>query len=207
MPFNPFPTPSALEKVYLQELVACAKACYDRGWSWGTAGNFSLRGRGGIIWQSPSGLNKGALDPENFIAIEVESARPVTPQSARPSQEMPVHVGIYRAVPKAMTVVHTHPPALVALSRAGKDLAFQGEEMQKHLGCRDHLQSLAIPVLKNPTPEEMLAMCGGVAPHVRPGVPMVVLAAHGVYAWGQTPMEALSLIEAAEFLCQTKTKL
>ena len=35
-------------------------------------------------------------------------------------------------------------------------------------------------------------------------VPMIVLAAHGVYAWGKTPMEAISYIEAAEFLCKTK---
>ena len=200
---NPFPVPSALEKVYLQELVQCAKACYDRGWSWGTAGNFSLRGHDGIVWQSPSGLNKGALDPKNFIAIDLETTTPITPQSARPSQEMPVHLGIYRAVEDAMSVVHTHPPALVELSRSGKDLVFQGQEMQKHLGCHDHLQTLTVPVLRNPTPSEMPALTVDVAQFIRKGVPMVILATHGVYAWGKSPMEALSYVEAVEFLCRT----
>src|SRR3954471_21567170 len=101
---NPFPAPTALQKVYLRELVGVAKACYDRGWSHGTAGNFSLRGRNGIVWQSPSGLNKGALDTAHFIAIDLGSTKPVTPQSARPSQEMPVHLGIYRTVPEAFAV-------------------------------------------------------------------------------------------------------
>lgn len=200
---NPFPFPSSLEKVLLKELVGVAKACYDRGWSHGTAGNFSLRGRDGLVWQSPSGLNKGALDSAHFIAIDLATTLPVVPQSARPSQEMPVHLGIYRAVKDAWSVVHAHPPALVALSRAGKDLVFMGEEMQKHLGCHDHLETLVVPVLVNPTPEQMPALTAGVAAFIRPKVPMVILATHGVYAWGRTPMEALSYLEAAEFLCKT----
>lgn len=200
---NPFPVPTALQRVFLKELVGVAKACYDRGWSHGTAGNFSLRGSDGLVWQSPSGLNKGALNPEHFIAIDLATTKPVVPQSARPSQEMPVHLGIYRAVGEAMAVVHTHPPALVAQSRPGQDLVFKGEEMQKHLGCHDHLETLTIPVLKNPTPEQMPALTEGVAPFIRAKVPMVILSTHGVYAWGRSPMEALSYIEAAEFLCQS----
>jgi methylthioribulose-1-phosphate dehydratase len=186
--------------------VRVAKACYDRGWSLGTAGNFSLRGHGDLVWQSPSGLNKGALDAEQFIPVSLATAAPVTPASARPSAEMPLHLGIYHAVASTRTVVHTHPPALVELSRSGRDLVFQGEEMQKHLGCHDHLETLRIPVVKNPTPSEMGAMLKDTAGYVNPRVPMVVLATHGVYAWGKTPMEALSFIEAAEFLCQTNLR-
>lgn len=116
-----------------------------------------------------------------------------------------MHLGVYNAVAEAKSVVHTHPPYLTGLSRAGKDLIFQGEEMQKHLGCRDHLEIAKIPVIKNPTLDEMVEMTHAVASYVVPNVPMVVLAGHGVYAWGKTPMEALSYIEAAEFLCRTRS--
>jgi methylthioribulose-1-phosphate dehydratase len=203
---NPLPLPTPYEEVLLRELAKVAKRCYERGWSHGTAGNFSLRGRDGLVWQSPSGLNKGELNPSLFLPIDLASARPVSPLPVRPSQEMAVHLGVYRAVPaaQARSVVHCHPPALVALSREGADLQFQGEEMQKHLGCKDHLEALRVPVVKNPSPAEMPAMADATAAHVNAKVPMVVLAAHGVYAWGQTPMEALSFIEAAEFLCQTQ---
>jgi methylthioribulose-1-phosphate dehydratase len=200
---NPFPQPTALERVLLKELTRCAKACYDRGWSHGTAGNFSLRGRDGIVWQSPSGLNKGELNPEHFIPIALETAEVIWPLEVRPSAEMPMHVGIYRAVEAAMAVVHSHPPALVELSRPGKTLVFKGEEMQKHLGCKDHDETLKLPVIENPSLKAMRGMVDGVAEYVNPKVPMVVLASHGVYAWGKTPMEALSLLEAAEFLCRT----
>ncbi len=201
---NPFPRPSALQAVLLKELVKCAKACYDRGWSHGTAGNFSLRGSNGIVWQSPSGLNKGELNPESFIPIELETTNVIWPMKVRPSAEMPVHLGIYRAVPEAMAVVHTHPPFAVAASRSGKDIIFEGDEMQKHLGCHSHKEVCQVPVIVNPTPEEMPELTSTVGQYVRKGVPMVILATHGVYAWGRTPMEALSYIEAVEFLCKTK---
>lgn len=200
---NPFPSPSPLEGVLLKELVSVAKACYDRGWSHGTAGNFSLRGRNGLIWQSPTGLNKGALNPKHFIPVDLESGQVATPGTVRPSAEMPMHLAVYLTIPEAMSVVHTHPPELVAMSRSGSDLVFVGQEMQKHLGCHSHLETLKIPVITNPTPEEMPAMMHRAGSHMAPRVPMVVLATHGVYAWGKTPMEALSYIEAAEFLCKT----
>lgn len=201
---NPFPRPSALQSVLLKELVTCAKACYDRGWSHGTAGNFSVRGSSGIVWQSPSGLNKGALNPDSFIPIDLASTEVILPVMVKPSAETPVHLGVYRAVPEAMAVVHTHPPFAVAASRSGRDIVFEGDEMQKHLGCFCHTEVCQVPVIKNPTPAEMPAMTESLAKSVRAGVPMVILAAHGVYAWGKTPMEALSYIEAVEFLCKTQ---
>lgn len=201
---SPFPFPSALESVLLRELVRCAKACYDRGWSFGTAGNFSLRGSDGIMWQSPSGLNKGELNPDLFIPVHVATGEVVTPlKTLRPSLEMPVHIGIYRAVEGAHCVVHTHPPCVVKSSFLGKDLIFRGHEMQKTLGCKDHLETLRIPVVVNPTPDGMPAFMEQTRQYVIPGVPMVLLAGHGVYAWGKTPMEALSYVEGLEFLCQT----
>ena len=200
---NPFPCPSPLERVLLTELVRVAKACYDRGWSFGTAGNFSLRGQDGLIWQSPSGLNKGDLNPAFFIPVDLATAQVVGPLKVVPSLEMPVHLGAYRSVPEALCVVHTHPPNLVAASRSGQDLLFSGDEMQKALGSGDHLQTLRLPVLTNVTPSEMTKMAESTGAAIVPGVPMVVLAAHGVYAWGRTPLEALAYIEAAEFLCQT----
>lgn len=204
---NPFPSPTILQTVFLRELVRCAKACYDRGWSFGTAGNFSLRGDHGLAWQSPSGLNKGELNPDLFIPVDITTGEVITPlKTLRPSLEMPVHIGVYRAVSDAMSVVHTHPPHIVQRSRPGEDLVFQGQEMQKALGCKDHLEVLRVPVVSNPTPDQMPAFMTETARYVVPGVPMVILAGHGVYAWGRSPMEALCYVEALEFLCQTSSE-
>jgi methylthioribulose-1-phosphate dehydratase len=199
---NPFPVPTALQKIYLNELARVAARCYERGWSWGTAGNFSIRGREGLIWQSPTGLCKGELRPELFVAVNLQSEQAVEPWTQKPSAEMPVHAGIYKAVPEAQCVVHTHPPKAVAASKGKKFLEFKGEEMSKAMGTKCHTDTLVIPVIQNGTPEEMKKY----STRIREGIPavakVIVLEGHGVWAWGKTPLEAMAYLEALEFLCQ-----
>ena len=198
---DPFPKPSALEKVVLRELIEVGQLCYKRGWSYGTAGNFSIRGRNGIFWQSPTGVNKGSMNPGQFVPIELSSGQKRGKNLGRPSGEMPVHRGIYLACPEALSVVHAHPPALVKASRSGASLKVTDQEMQKHLGCNDHLQTLTLPVVSNVTPKQMAGYASEVGGHLIHQVPLLILQSHGVYAWGSSPEQALSHIEAAEFLC------
>jgi methylthioribulose-1-phosphate dehydratase len=197
--------PSALDKVLLKELCVIARRCYERGWSFGTAGNFSLRStQPDLFWQSPTGLCKGELNPDLFLPIRISTGHLASSERCRPSGEMPVHLGVFRAVESARSVVHCHPPGVVRWSKNPAPPVFHGDEMQKHLGCHSHKEELAVPNLVNPTPEEMANFAPQVAEHVKPKVPLIVLAGHGVYAWGKTPMEALSYIEALEVLCATQ---
>ena len=200
---NPFPRLSLLEKVLINELVDVARICYSRGWCAGTAGNFSLRGSRGLIWQSPSGISKSQLNSDAFVAVDIQSGQSVEPSARQPSLEMPVHLGVYRAVAEACCVVHAHPPCLVARSRDCLDLVTTGFEMQKPLGSINHLQELRLPVIKNYTPAAMPQLAADLAGSLIKGVPVIILAGHGVYAWGESPLEALSRVEAVEFLCQS----
>jgi ribulose-5-phosphate 4-epimerase/fuculose-1-phosphate aldolase len=199
---NPFPVPSALQKVYLNELSRVAARCYERGWSWGTAGNFSIRGSDGLIWQSPTGLCKGELRPELFVAVDLQSENAVESWTQKPSAEMPVHAGIYKAVADAGCVVHTHPPRAVAASKGRRFLEFKNEEMGKALGAKCHTHPVVIPILPNGTPEEMRAYSSRVAAGIPDIAKVLVLDGHGVWAWGKTPLEAMAYLEALEFLCQ-----
>jgi ribulose-5-phosphate 4-epimerase/fuculose-1-phosphate aldolase len=199
---NPFPVPSPLDKILLAELVQVAQECYNRGWSWGTAGNFSLRGSNGVVWQSPTGVCKGDLRAELFVPVDLETEKEMQFSIHRASAEMPVHAGIYKFVADAKCVVHTHPPALVGLSRNRKKLTFSGEEMGKALGLKSHTEALTIPVLPNATPEEMLSYSGRIKSGLGDTAKVVVLEGHGVWAWGRTPKEALGFIEALDILCQ-----
>lgn len=201
---NPFPAPSAMQERLLLEMVRVAERCYSRGWSWGTAGNFSVRGSDGVIWQSPTGLCKGELRPELFVAVNLETEKAVEPYTQKPSAEAPVHLGIYKAVPEAGCVVHTHPHESVAMSFAMDQFEFEGEEMGKALGAKTHLESIVIPILANPTPEEMLTFSNRVLAGIKAPAKMVILKGHGVYAWGKTPLEAMGYLEALEFLCQSR---
>lgn len=198
---NPFPQPTPLEKQLLKELVDIAGLCYERGWSHGTAGNFSIKGQHDIIWQSPTGFCKGRLNPNEFIPVNLTSAQAITPDNRKPSGEMPVHLAIYKNIPQAKSVVHTHPFHTVTASFGKTALTFEGQEMQKHLRCHSHLEKLEIDVLTNPTPEQMAQLADKLTIK-NPQLPFVLFEGHGVYAWGESPMEALSYIEALEYLCR-----
>lgn len=200
---NPFPAPSPLDRVLLGELAKVARLCYQRGWSYGTAGNFSLRGSGGLIWQSPSGLHKGSLNPQSFVPVDLALGDQVSPQGAKPSLEMPIHLAVYRALPVAKSVVHAHPPAFVMASRHRKALRFQGEEMQKALGIPDHCYEILIDILPNPLVSEVAMLANQLQSVISERLPLVALSGHGIYAWGSTPLEAFVRIEALEFLCKT----
>lgn len=204
---NPFPSMTLLDQSLLADLVKVARLCYERSWSHGTAGNFSLRSRDGIVWQSPSGVSKGDLNPDFFIPVNLATGKPMRPQSPTPSLEMPVHLGIFRTIPAALSVVHTHPRALCRLSSEQSPLVFEGQEMQKALGAADHDSRLEIPVIENPSVQAMRGLADTLGPFLNPKVPMVVLAGHGVYAWGKSPLEALAYIEAAEYLCRISLKM
>jgi methylthioribulose-1-phosphate dehydratase len=198
---NPFPRPSALDQRYLTELSEVAKRCYERGWCAGTAGNFSLRGQSGIVWLSPSGVRKGDLTANLFIALGLEDAKPISPESGKASAEAPLHVGIYRANPNAKSVVHVHPPAVTKLSFNAKNLVFEGKEMQKALGLPGHEEKLDIPVIANT--QDMDALGKNAVKILNAKAPVVILAGHGVYGFGKSPQEALNFIEGLEFLCAT----
>jgi methylthioribulose-1-phosphate dehydratase len=79
----------------------------------------------------------------------------------------------------------------------------RGDEMQKPLGSINHLQELRLPVIKNYTPEAMPQLATELVGSLIKDVPLIILAGHGVYAWGDSPLEALSRVEAVEFLCQS----
>ncbi|MCX6115946.1 MAG: class II aldolase/adducin family protein, partial [Proteobacteria bacterium] len=187
---NPFVQPSPLQKVLLLELAGVAKRCYDRGWSWGTAGNFSIRGDEGVIWQSPTGLCKGDLKPDLFIPVDLESETSLEKFSMKPSAEMPVHAAIYKLDAKARCVVHTHPTESVALSLLTDEFKFSGEEMIKVLGKHSHLEELSIPIFSNLDPENMVKFSSTVDISTAMPSKLVFLKGHGVYAWGKTPLEA-----------------
>ena len=107
---NPFPVPSPLQRYHLQALLDVVERCDERGWCDGTAGNFSLRGSGDVVWVSPSGISKRHLEVRSFLAVDLTSGKLIGPEVGRPSGEMAAHLGLYRRDPSIKAVVHVHPP-------------------------------------------------------------------------------------------------
>lgn len=76
------------------------------------SGNVSCRFAGGALI-SPTGATADTIGPDSFVEVDGEGM-PSGP--GRPSSETSMHLAIYRRVPRAHAIVHTHADHCVALA-------------------------------------------------------------------------------------------
>jgi L-fuculose-phosphate aldolase len=72
-------------------------------------GNISARLPGGLFLITPTGVNKGDLEPD--MLLTVDGAGKVVAGELKPTSEMKMHLAIYRQRADVKAVVHAHPPA------------------------------------------------------------------------------------------------
>lgn len=94
-------------------IVTIMNRLYNYGMTTTSGGNLSICDPDGIVWISPSGVDKGSLRREDIMQIHKDGTI-VGPH--KPSSEYPFHLAIYEARPDIKAVLHAHPPALVAFS-------------------------------------------------------------------------------------------
>jgi len=185
-------------------LVATAAEFYRRGWCLGTSGNFSA-----VLREAPlellitgSGLDKGALAPEDFVRVDA-AGRACPGETGRASAETLLHLAVYRAR-GARSVLHTHSVAATLLGEHFAEkggLTLAGYEMLKGLeGTSSHETEEFVPVLANSQDMELLAREVGATLAERPASHGFLLAGHGLYTWGAELAEAQRHVEILEFL-------
>jgi ribulose-5-phosphate 4-epimerase/fuculose-1-phosphate aldolase len=85
---------------------------FDRGLTFGTAGNISMRLEDGWL-MTPTNVSLGALDPSRLSRLD-EQGRHVAGDP--PTKETFLHLGMYRRRATAGAVVHLHSTYSVAVS-------------------------------------------------------------------------------------------
>jgi L-fuculose-phosphate aldolase len=95
-----------------QAIVEEYRALVRDGLTAGSAGNLSVRTPDGMLI-TPTGATADNLASERLVAMTLDGA---CEGGLRPSSEWQMHAAIYRAVPGAGAVVHTHADACVAVS-------------------------------------------------------------------------------------------
>lgn len=148
-----------------------------------------------------SGPRKGFLVPGDVIVVDSDGG-PARPEDV-PSAETVLHARLYRRSSSVGAVLHGHsvPATVLTRTRAG-DLVFEGYEMLKAFGTGTHAARMVLPVFENDQDMDRLASridarLDGLPVETTMGY---VLAGHGLYAWGRDMEDALSRLEAAEFL-------
>jgi methylthioribulose-1-phosphate dehydratase len=176
---------------------------HERGWSMATSTNCSFRRAGSdTFFVSRSGVDKSAFSEGDFLQAHLSEIP--DPDGPQPSAETPIHVLIYRLFPDTQSILHTHslPATVVSLHHeAAGYIRFQGFEMQKAIaGIQRHDTVLELPVFSNS--QDMPRLCRHMAPYLNThrSCRGLLLAGHGLYAWGNSDAEAKRHTEAYEFL-------
>lgn len=181
---------------------------HRRGWCEGTGGNFSctLSHDPLQLLMAPSGVDKGSVSPEALIVVD-EGGR-VIQGSGKASAETRLHQEIVRAR-RAGAVLHTHSQAGTLLSRhqapargeTVRYLELEQLEMLKGLeGIHTHDTRIRIPVLANDQDLERLSAAAG--PHLADAPHGLLIAGHGLYAWGESLPIAYRHLQILEFLLE-----
>jgi methylthioribulose-1-phosphate dehydratase len=186
-------------------LAEIGRSFYQRGWVFGTSGNFSavVSERPLRLAITPTGLDKGALDAEQFL--EIDEASRVVRGNGLPSAETGLHLTIVRTR-GAGAVLHTHSLWSTLLSdtfAADGAVKLEGFEMLK--GLRDvhtHEHRETLPILANCPDIAQLSKQVQALLKRDPALHGFLLRRHGLYTWGQDLAEAKRHVEVLEFLLE-----
>jgi methylthioribulose-1-phosphate dehydratase len=170
----------------------------------GTSGNLSV-----VLSTQPlrlavtaSGIDKGDLTPGDVVVVD-RSGAAVEPGGPRPSAEAAFHARVAE-LSGAGAVVHVHTVAsVVAAGRSPTGIEVGDVEMLKGIGRAASGELVRIPVIANS--QDMRVLGDRFEAAWDPGVPAVVIAQHGLYAWGATMLQARHHTEIVEWLLELAT--
>jgi len=188
-------------------LVELLRDHYARGWITGTGGGICGPADGGGLLVAPSGVHKERVAPEDLFTIDPADARVLAaPARAdlRPSECGPVFAAIARGR-GARSVIHTHALAAVLfgdLAGGGDSVPVAQLEMLKGIRGRANTDVHAVPVIANAPREIDLvpAVERTLADPRYADAFAIVVADHGVFAWGVDAWEAKRHIETYQYL-------
>lgn len=95
------------------QLVMMMNRIYHYGMTTTSGGNLSILDDNGDMWITPGSVDKGNLTRSDMVCIKKDGT---IIGNHKPSSEYPFHLQIYKTRNDIKSVLHAHPPALVAFS-------------------------------------------------------------------------------------------
>ena len=186
-------------------LTQAVKRLHQRRWCDGTCGNFSVvvQKTPIMLLMAPSGVDKGCLQPEQLIVVDQDQQ--LIDGIGKPSAETALHIKIVDQT-GAGAVLHTHSVSATVLShyhlKSGR-ITLQGWEMLKGLQSVNHHDAqIEVPVVANS--QNMDELKQRFHPKLEQAPYGILVAGHGLYAWGDDLQEAQRHLEILEFLLEVQ---
>ena len=176
-----------LSKSPAEQLVEVMTRIYDLRLTTPSGGNLSMVDDNGIMWVTPSQVDKGRLEPADMIKIFPDGT---IRGRHKPTMEYRFHQDIYHSRPDIRAVTHAHPSGLVAFSLVMDRFAF------------DHIPSLIMderPVVFSKYAIPGSAKLGeNISAAFTGGSHAVFMENHGIITTGKNLREAFHRIENLE---------
>jgi L-fuculose-phosphate aldolase len=171
-----------------RRMVGVARALHTRAWVANHEGNATALTADGRLLATPGGASLGDVREGDLLLLD-RFGRKVS-GAGEPFAELPMHLAVFRGRPDVGAVVHAHPPVATAFACAGLPVEARFlPEFIVEIGGIVPLVPFALPGSE--------ALAQGLADFLEP-FDAVLLANHGVLAWGPDLATALRRIEHVE---------
>jgi len=145
----------------------------------------------GVVAIKPSGVAYDELTPDDLVVLDISGQ--IIEGTLRPSSDTATHLALYRAWQGIGSVVHTHSGYATGWAQARLPIPVYGTTHADHLAedvpCTAIMSDEAVAGdYEVETGAQILECFEGRDPlHT----PMVLVAGHGAFAWGETPEKAI----------------
>jgi L-ribulose-5-phosphate 4-epimerase len=170
-----------------KQVAETAYKMVESGLVMGTWGNVSARPGEDVVIITPSGKDYCQLKFADMVVVDFEGK--VLEGKWSPSIELPLHLAIYRALPRAKAIVHTHSTFATAFAVANRELPVITEDMSQVVGHNVKVASYA-----EAGSEELARICVETLGDDN----AVLMANHGVIAVAEKLSEALKICKVIE---------
>lgn len=161
--------------------------------------------REGLVAIKPSGISYTDLKVDDMVVVDLSNN--VVEGKLRPSSDTKTHTLLYRNFPDIGGVVHTHSTYAVAWAQAMKPIPILGtthaDLLAEDVPCTKAMTDKMIRGdYEEETGNQILA---SFTRRSYKEVPMVLVACHGPFTWGESPEKALYRSQMLEELAKMAT--
>lgn len=171
-----------------EQIVLLINRVYQKGLTTTSGGNLSIKDSEGVIWITPSGIDKGSLTPSDICKVLPDGT---VIGKYKPSVELPFHKLVYETRPDVSAVLHAHPPALVSYSLIRKIPDINIIPTPRHVCGEVGIADYEVPG------SDKLAK--RIVAEIKKGLNVVIMENHGVITCADDLFEAFKRFETLNF--------
>jgi len=181
------PGHSKNKDVHSRELCIAGRWLYEREFIVAAEGNLSVRLSNGHILITPTCLNKGMLEPEDMVVVDIDGH--YISGVRQVSSELGMHLFYYKLRPDVNAICHAHPPTATGFASSGRGL-----DRALLPGVVVGLGKIPLVEYATPGTSELISVLEPYAPHYD----ALLLANHGAVACGPDLLTAFFRMEIIE---------